>query len=104
MYYDVIIVAQKTLKFMCCVLLPSQLRTEDYRADKLKVGYFSRFTGVGFNVYDVTTFHNRNYKNRSVITFDQPLWYKALTLIKNERLSTIVCRLGGFHLLMSFFW
>ena len=36
-----------------------------------------------------------------VITFDQPLWLKAMKIIKAEKLS-IVCRLGGFHLLMSF--
>ena len=35
------------------------------------------------------------------ITFDQPLWYKAVGIIENERLN-VVCRLGGFHLLMSF--
>ena len=35
------------------------------------------------------------------ITFDQPLWYKAVGIIENENLN-IVCRLGGFHLLMSF--
>ena len=35
------------------------------------------------------------------ITFDQPLWIKALGIIYSENLS-IVCRLGGFHTLMSF--
>ena len=35
------------------------------------------------------------------ITFDQPLWYKAVSIIENENLN-VVCRLGGFHLLMSF--
>ena len=37
----------------------------------------------------------------AVVTFDQPLWYKALAVVKNEGLN-IVCRLGGFHLLMCF--
>ncbi|XP_066911989.1 uncharacterized protein [Clytia hemisphaerica] len=36
-----------------------------------------------------------------VITFDQPLWQKALGIIKLKKLR-IVCRLGGFHTLMSF--
>ena len=35
------------------------------------------------------------------ITFDQPLWQKALGIIKVKKLNT-VCRLGGFHTLMSF--
>lgn len=35
------------------------------------------------------------------ITFDQPLWIKALGIIYSENLP-IVCRLGGFHTLMSF--
>ena len=36
-----------------------------------------------------------------VVTFDQPLWYKASGIIANKGLN-IVCRLGGFHTLMSF--
>ena len=35
------------------------------------------------------------------ITFDQPLWIKAFDIIHAENLP-IVCRLGGFHTLMSF--
>ena len=35
------------------------------------------------------------------ITFDQPLWLKAMSIIKEKDLD-IVCRLGGFHMLMSF--
>ena len=35
------------------------------------------------------------------ITFDQPLWLKALEIIKLKSLNA-VCRLGGFHTLMSF--
>ena len=35
------------------------------------------------------------------VTFDQPLWYKALAIIEDQNLN-VVCRLGGFHLLMSF--
>ena len=35
------------------------------------------------------------------ITFDQPLWQKAIGIIKIENLN-VVCRLGGFHTLMSF--
>ena len=34
------------------------------------------------------------------ITFDQPLYWKATEIIKAERLE-VVCRLGGFHTLMS---
>jgi len=35
------------------------------------------------------------------ITFDQPLWQKAVEVTLSESLN-VVCRLGGFHLLMSF--
>ena len=35
------------------------------------------------------------------ITFDQPLWQKAIGIIQDKKLD-IVCRLGGFHTLMSF--
>ena len=35
------------------------------------------------------------------ITFDQPLWLKAVDICLANDLN-IVCRLGGFHLLMSF--
>ena len=35
------------------------------------------------------------------LTFDQPLWQKAMRIIKDKNLK-MVCRLGGFHTLMSF--
>ena len=35
------------------------------------------------------------------VTFDQPLWYKASGIIAEKNLN-IICRLGGFHTLMSF--
>ena len=35
------------------------------------------------------------------ITFDQPLWIKAVEIIMAKSM-TIVCRLGGFHTMMSF--
>ena len=35
------------------------------------------------------------------ITFDQPLWLKAVEIIKAKSMD-IVCRLGGFHTMMSF--
>jgi hypothetical protein len=37
----------------------------------------------------------------SCITFDQPLYLKAITIAKVEDLLT-VCQLGGFHTLMSY--
>ena len=36
-----------------------------------------------------------------VITFDLPLWLKAVGIVKEMNMG-IVCRLGGFHTLMSF--
>ena len=38
----------------------------------------------------------------SCITFDQPLWLKAVEIITAKSMN-IVCRLGGFHTMMSFF-
>ncbi len=35
------------------------------------------------------------------LTFDQPLWFKAVSIIAAKSLN-IVCRLGGFHMMMSF--
>lgn len=35
------------------------------------------------------------------ITFDQPLWIKAVEIINAKSLN-IVCKLGGFHTMMSF--
>jgi len=35
------------------------------------------------------------------LTFDQPLWIKAVEIVAADRLN-VVCRLGGFHMLMSF--
>ena len=37
----------------------------------------------------------------SCVTFDQPLWLKAIDIVQSEKLN-IVCRLGPFHMLMSF--
>jgi len=35
------------------------------------------------------------------VTFDQPLWLKAIEVVQSESLN-IVCRLGMFHMIMSF--
>ena len=35
------------------------------------------------------------------VTFDQPLWLKAIEIVKAKEMTTVVVRLGGFHLLMS---
>ena len=35
------------------------------------------------------------------ITFDHPLWLKAVNIIQSEKLN-IVCRLGPFHTMISF--
>jgi hypothetical protein len=50
--------------------------------------------------------HAKRFNVTPVITFDQPLWYKANQIIKSEpednNLSKIVVRLGGLHTEMSF--
>lgn len=46
------------------------------------------------------------YNFTPVLTFDQPLWWKALNIFQHEPqtsdLKSIVLRLGGFHIQMSF--
>ena len=37
----------------------------------------------------------------TIVTFDLPIWLKAVDIIKSENVS-IIPRLGGFHLLKSF--
>ena len=44
---------------------------------------------------------NRYGMGTPCITFDQPLWIKAVEIATDKSLN-IVCRLGGFHTLMSF--
>ena len=50
--------------------------------------------------------HAKRYNITPVVTFDQPLWWKATTILENEMqnssLKCIVLRLGGFHTLMSY--
>jgi len=50
--------------------------------------------------------HSHRYNVTPIITFDQPLWWKALMIISSEpvgsELKNIVLRLGGFHTEMSF--
>ena len=50
--------------------------------------------------------HARRHDVSPIITFDQPLWWKALMVIRSEPLVSdlrrIVLRLSGFHAEMSF--
>lgn len=50
--------------------------------------------------------HDRRNGVTPIITFDQPLWWKALMIIETEPtgsvLNYLVLRLGGFHTEMSF--
>ena len=50
--------------------------------------------------------HAKRYNSIPIITFDQPLWWKAFQIILQENegsdLKSIVVRLGGFHTQMSF--
>lgn len=52
------------------------------------------------------TEHAVRYGYTPVLTFDQPLYWKAMTIIENEpegsQLKSVVLRLGSFHILMSF--
>lgn len=60
-------------------------------------------------VYSTLLFvcHQANrYNSTPVLTFDQPLWWKARCIIHNEPeesvIKSVVLKLGGFHLQMSF--
>lgn len=50
--------------------------------------------------------HAARYQVTPILTFDQPLWWKAMSIIEGEPsdspLKSIILRLGGFHVLMSF--
>ena len=50
--------------------------------------------------------HAARYQATPIITFDQPLWWKAMTIIESEApgspLKCIILQLGGFHVLLSF--
>ena len=35
------------------------------------------------------------------VTFDQPLWLKAVDIVQSYSMN-VVCRLGGFHVVMSY--
>ncbi|XP_053398129.1 uncharacterized protein LOC123551553 [Mercenaria mercenaria] len=50
--------------------------------------------------------HAKRYNQTAIVTFDQPLYWKAMTVVANENtyslLKAILVRLGGFHCIMSF--
>ena len=50
--------------------------------------------------------HAKSYNRTPILTFDQPLYWKALAILKSSNVSNeiknVVLRLGGFHTLMSF--
>jgi len=47
--------------------------------------------------------HAAKYQICPIVTFDQPLWWKAFTLVESlPELQPAVIRLGGFHTIMSF--
>ena len=59
-----------------------------------------------FSTLKFVTEHARKHNVTPIINFDQPLWWRALTLIMSEPLGSdlreIVLRLGGFHTEMGF--
>ena len=50
--------------------------------------------------------HARRHNVTPIVTFDQPLWLKAITVQESvpseSDIASIVLRLGGFHTMMSF--
>jgi len=59
------------------------------------------FHGMGIIALE----HAQQHNVTPIITFEQPLWWKALVIIMSEPLGSdlrkIVLRLGGFHTAMS---
>ena len=56
-------------------------------------------------VYSMLFFIEKEAKKLNIptacVTFDQPLWLKAVDIVHSAKMN-IVCRLGGFHCIMSF--
>lgn len=50
--------------------------------------------------------HASKYRQTAIVTFDQPLYWKAVTVISSENdnssIKDIVLRMGGFHCIMSY--
>ena len=59
-----------------------------------------------FSTLKFVSEHARQHNVTPIISFDQPLWWKALMIIMSEPLGSDLCnivlRLGGFHTEMSF--
>ena len=49
----------------------------------------------------VRSLSERYKMGTACITFNQPLWLKSVEIIQSKSLN-MVCRLGGFHTIMSF--
>ena len=56
-------------------------------------------------MYSTLLFIEKEARNLNMptacVTFDQPLWLKAVDIVHAMKMN-IVCRLGGFHVIMSF--
>ena len=56
-------------------------------------------------IYSTLSFVQDQAKKLNIITpcitFDQPLWLKAVEIVLSKKMN-MVCRLGGFHTIMSF--
>ena len=56
-------------------------------------------------IYSTLLFIQEQAKKLNIVapclTFDKPLWIKTVEITKSKSMN-VVCRLGGFHLLMSF--
>eukprot|EP00112_Aurelia_sp_Birch-Aquarium-sp1_P011852 Seg2490.3 transcript_id=Seg2490.3/GoldUCD/mRNA.D3Y31 product="hypothetical protein" protein_id=Seg2490.3/GoldUCD/D3Y31 len=59
-----------------------------------------------YSTLDFVSRHAKRYDVTPVLTFDQPLWWKATCIIKGEPIDSplrqIILRLGAFHTEMSF--
>ena len=59
-----------------------------------------------YNTMKFVSSQARQYDATPILTFDQPLYWKALTIIQSQPddndLKGVVLRLGGFHMQMSF--
>ena len=59
-----------------------------------------------YSTFNFVSNHANQYNVTPILTFDQPLWWKAMSIVIDEKsnsgLSKIILRLGPFHTEMSF--
>jgi hypothetical protein len=78
----------------------------EFYASKIIFLSFIRTPPTDFDTVFISPFEAKgHFQKTRLVTFDQPLFFKARDIVeggKHSELSCVVVRLGEFHLLMSF--